>query len=73
MSINSDPFNFYDLLGKLGGNQSSIKNDFAKIAENNRIKVLEEENSRLKEENQRLRDTILKCPGCGTKLRLPRK
>lgn len=50
----------------------TIEESFAKIAENSRVKVLEEENARLKAENERLRETIIRCPKCGTKLRLPK-
>lgn len=50
----------------------TIEESFAKIAENSRMKVLEEENSKLKAEIERLRETIIRCPNCGTKLRLPK-
>jgi RNase P subunit RPR2 len=50
----------------------TIEESFAKIAENSRVKVLEEENARLKAENERLRETIIRCPKCGSKLRLPK-
>ena len=37
-----------------------------------RIFELEEENAKLKAEIERLRETIIRCPKCGTKLRLPK-
>jgi len=73
----SDPFNFGDLLngqyGELfGAKKETIEESFAKIAENSKVKLLEEENARLKAEIAQLRETILRCPNCGTKLRLPK-
>ena len=73
----SDPFNFGDILnsqyGELfGTKKETIEESFAKIAENSKVKLLEEENAKLKAENERLRETILRCPTCGTKLRLPK-
>ena len=49
----SDPFNFGDLLngqyGELfGAKKETIEESFAKIAENSKVKLLEEENARLK-------------------------
>lgn len=73
----SDPFNLGDMLkgqyGELfGSKKETIEESFAKIAENSKVKLLEEENAKLKAENERLRETILRCPNCGTKLRLPK-
>lgn len=73
----SNPFNLGDMLkgqyGELfGSKKETIEESFAKIAENSKVKLLEEENSKLKAENKRLRETILRCPNCGTKLRLPK-
>jgi len=75
---NSDPFNLGSILGDqfssiLGTKKTeTIEESFAKIAENSRVKVLEEENAKLKAEIERLRETIIRCPKCGTKLRLPK-
>ena len=74
----SDPFDLKQYLNSgmsdiLGIKKTeTIEESFAKIAENSRVKVLEEENARLKAENERLRETIIRCPKCGTKLRLPK-
>lgn len=43
------------------------------IAGRSELAALREQNAALKEENERLRNTILRCPKCQTKLRLPRK
>jgi uncharacterized protein with PIN domain len=74
----SDPFDLKKYLNSGMGDilgikkTETIEESFAKIAENSRVKVLEEENARLKAENERLRETIIRCPKCGTKLRLPK-
>lgn len=74
----SDPFDLKKYLNSSMGDilgmkkTETIEESFAKIAENSRVKVLEEENARLKAENERLRETIIRCPKCGTKLRLPK-
>ena len=74
----SDPFDLKKYLNSDMGDilgmkkTETIEESFAKIAENSRVKVLEEENARLKAENERLRETIIRCPKCGTKLRLPK-
>lgn len=66
---------FNEILGGLGGKsqEQQMADNLAKIAENSRIKVLEEENAKLKQEIERLHQTILRCPKCGTKLRMPSK
>lgn len=68
---------FKDIFG--GGttapkNQNEAMRDaFSKAAEANENNALREENSRLKQEIETLRNTILRCPNCGTKLRLKSK
>lgn len=78
----SNPFG--DLFGMASGSGSSafeqmfgkhdtMAENFSKIAENSKVKLLEEENAKLKAEIERLHEIIIRCPKCGTKLRLPKQ
>lgn len=65
-------FNFEDILrgnGIFGGYQ---KPSIADIAEKQQIQALQEQLKAKDAEIARLKETILRCPKCGTKLRLPR-
>lgn len=60
--------NFYEQLMSMANKMGSIPGvDKAAIE----IAALRNENKLLKEENERLRNTILLCP-CGKKLRIPK-
>lgn len=71
-----DQFNFNDIFGNngiFGGPQKpSMADQFKTIAEQQKVKALQERISALEAENARLKETILRCPKCGTKLRIPR-
>ena len=68
---------FKDIFG--GGTSASktqneaMRDAFSKAAEANENNALREENARLKQEIESLRQTILRCPNCGTKLRMKSK
>lgn len=68
---------FKDIFG--GGTSTSktqseaMRDAFSKAAEANENNVLREENAKLKQELENLRQTILRCPNCGTKLRIKSK
>lgn len=69
-----DQFNFNDIFGGLGnlGQKPSMADQFKTIAEQQQVKALQERIAALEAENARLKETILRCPKCGTKLRIPR-
>lgn len=62
----ADPFNFNGIFG------NPKKPSIADIAEQQQVKALKEQLKAKDEEIARLKETILRCPKCGTKLRLPR-
>lgn len=68
----ADPFNFNDIFGGNGIFGNPKKPSIADIAEQQQVKALKEQLKAKDEEIARLKETILRCPKCGTKLRLPR-
>ena len=67
-----DQFNFNDIFGNNGIFGSPKKPSIADIAEQQQVKALQEQLKAKDEEIARLKETILRCPKCGTKLRIPR-
>ena len=70
-----NPFNFNNIFGdqsQIFGNKPSMEEQFKTIAEKNQIKVMQEKIDSLEAENNRLKELIIKCPKCGTKLRIPK-
>lgn len=70
-----NPFNFNDLFGSkspIFGNKPSMEEQFKTIAEKSQIKVMQEKIDSLEAENKRLKELIIKCHKCGTKLRIPK-
>lgn len=59
-------FNFNGIFG------SPKKPSIADIAEQQQVQALKEQLKAKDEEIARLKETILRCPKCGTKLRIPR-
>lgn len=65
-------FNFNDIFGGNGIFGGPSKPSIADIAEKQQVQALKEQLKAKDEEIARLTETILRCPKCGTKLRLPR-
>jgi len=76
-NINMNDFlwgQFKDILGGGTSTQNeSMRDAFSKAAKANEVNALREENAQLKKELENLRQTILRCPNCGTKLRMKSK
>ena len=67
-----DQFNFNDIFGGNGIFGSPKKPTIADIAEQQQVQALQEQLKAKDEEIARLKATILRCPKCGTILRIPR-
>lgn len=70
-----NPFNFNDIFGhqsQIFGNKPSMEEQFKTIAEKSQIKVMQQKIDFLEAQNKRLKELIIKCPKCGTKLRIPK-
>lgn len=65
-------FNFEDIFRGNGIFGGPAKPSIADIAEKQQVQALKEQLKAKDEEIARLKETILRCPKCGTKLRLPR-
>lgn len=68
----NENFNFSDIFGNLG-KQPSIEDNFKKIAEAQELRAVKEENERLRAEIAKYKETIIRCPKCGAKLRMPKQ
>lgn len=67
-----DQFNFNDIFGSNGIFGSPKKPTIADIAKEQQVAALQEQLKAKDEEIARLKETILRRPKCGTKLRIPR-
>lgn len=68
----NENFNFSDIFGNLG-KKTSIEDNFKKIAEAQELRAVKEENERLRAEIAKYKETIIRCPKCGAKLRMPKQ